>query len=276
HHRDRLAHRPLGEARAASELAPVVRPTRAPLLRPGEGRGFALTMTEDTPIQTPIDQLAESSPPSYQRILDPMDRISEILFGLIMVLTYTGSLSVATADRAQTRTMLIGALGCNLAWGIIDAGIYLMARLHERGRKIMLLQAVCDAPYLDAARRIIEDALPPLVTVVLSPEQLELMRQSLRAMPKSTSRFQVTKSDWLGALGVCLLVFLSTFPVAIPFMVTADAKLALRVSNAVAIVMLFLCGYAFGHRSGIRPWATGVVMVAVGIALVAITISLGG
>lgn len=233
-------------------------------------------MTEDTPAQNPVDQPPEPSAASYRGILDPMDRISEILFGLIMVLTYTGSLSVATADRAQTRTMLIGALGCNLAWGIIDAGMYLMACLHERGRKRMLLRAVCDAPDLDTARRIIADALPPLVTVVLSPEKLEAMRQRLRETPTSMSRFQVTKSDGLGALAVFLLVFLTTLPVAIPFMVIVDVKVALRASNAVAIIMLFLCGYAFGRHAGIRPWAAGVVMVAVGIILVAITISLGG
>src|SRR5262249_55954492 len=226
--------------------------------------------------QNPVDQPPEPSTASYRGILDPMDRISEILFGLIMVLTYTGSLSVATADRAQTRTMLIGALGCNLAWGIIDAGMYFMACLHERGRKSMLLRAVCDAPDLDTARRIIADALPPLVTVVLSPEKLEAMRQRLRETPSSMSRFQVTKSDGLGALAVFLLVFLTTLPVAIPFMLIADVKVALRASNAVAIIMLFLCGYAFGRHAGIRPWAAGVVMVAVGIILVAITISLGG
>jgi hypothetical protein len=233
-------------------------------------------MTQDNSAQDPLDQLPELSTALRRRILDPMDRISEILFGLIMVLTYTGSLSIATADRAQTRTMLIGALGCNLAWGIIDAGIYIMARVHERGRKAMLFRALRDAPDVDAARRVIADALPPLVTAVLSPAQLESMRQNVREMPSATARWTVTKSDALGALGVFLLVFLSTLPVAIPFVLIADVKTGLRASNAVAIVMLFCCGYAFGHHAGIRPWPTGIVMVAVGLVLVAITISLGG
>ena len=29
--------------------------------------------------------------------------------------------------------MILAALGCNLAWGIIDAGLYLMGCLGERG-----------------------------------------------------------------------------------------------------------------------------------------------
>jgi len=57
---------------------------------------------------------------SSKRVLDPIDRISELLFGLIMVLTFTGSLSVAGAGRDDVHTMLISAFGCNLAWGIID------------------------------------------------------------------------------------------------------------------------------------------------------------
>jgi|SRR5689334_4645777 hypothetical protein len=61
------------------------------------------------------------------RVLEPVERLSEILFGLIMALTITGAVSVATADHIQIRTMLFAALGCNLAWGIIDGGMYLMA-----------------------------------------------------------------------------------------------------------------------------------------------------
>jgi VIT family protein len=219
-----------------------------------------------------LDSLAKKS----NRVLDPMDRISEVLFGLIMVLTYTGTLSVATADHAEVRTMLIGALGCNLAWGIIDGGLYLLARLHERGSNILMFMELRKAPDPDAARRIISDALPPKVASVLPQEHLELVRQKLLQTAEPPARPRLTKDDWLGALGICLLVFLSTFPVAVPFLFIGDAWLALRVSNAVAIAMLFLCGYAFGHYAGLRPWPTGLAMVAVGGVLVAITIALGG
>jgi VIT1/CCC1 family predicted Fe2+/Mn2+ transporter len=52
--------------------------------------------------------------------------------------------------------------------------------------------------------------------------------------------------------------------------------LALRLSNAVAIAMLFVCGYAFGRCAGFRPWSTGLSMVAIGAALVGVAIALGG
>src|SRR6478736_677582 len=59
-------------------------------------------------------------------VLSPIDRISEVLFGLIMVLTFTGTINVAHAGRGEIRDLLWSALGCNLAWGIVDALMYLM------------------------------------------------------------------------------------------------------------------------------------------------------
>ena len=220
--------------------------------------------------------MSEVSAKPLKRVLNPMERISEILFGLIMALTFTCSLGVATADNIKVQAMLAGALGCNLAWGIIDAGIYLITQVHEQGRKIEMLRAMRNASDLNAAQRIIADALPPLLASVLPPEQLELMRQRLHQLPELSERPRLTKRDATGALGICLLSFLATFPIVIPFIFIGDARLALRVSNVVAIAMLFLCGYAFGRSSGLRPWATGLSMVAVGGVLVGVAIALGG
>ena len=69
-----------------------------------------------------------------RRLLDPVDRISEILFGLIMAVTIVGSLSIATAGQSDVRTVLWAALGCNLAWGLVDAVMYLVRMATERVR----------------------------------------------------------------------------------------------------------------------------------------------
>ena len=209
------------------------------------------------------------------RILDPMDRISEVLFGLIMALSFTLTFAVATADNMAVRTMLLAALGCNLAWGIIDGGVYLLARLNQQGRAVLRWRAARDAPDAGTAQRVIADAMPPLLASVVEPAQLETMRQKLSQLPEP-ARPRLTKSDWLGALGIFLLSFLSTFPIVIPFLFIGDARLALRVSNVVAITMLFLCGFLFGRYAGFRPMAMGAAMVALGGALVGVAIALGG
>jgi hypothetical protein len=207
--------------------------------------------------------------------LEPVERISEALFGLIMVLTFTCSVSVATAG-SEIRTMLFGALGCNLVWGIIDAVLYLMASLAERGHGIDTLRSVRRAADPKHAQRIIANALPPVVASVLGTEDLERLRQQLNRLPEPPPRPHLGKADWLGALGVFLWVFVITFPLAIPFVLIHEPLRALRFSNGIAIVLLFLMGHAFGRASGLRPWSTGLVMVVLGVALVAATIALGG
>src|SRR6185295_6078557 len=103
--------------------------------------------------------MPDNSIKSSDRVLEPIDRVSEVLFVLIMVLTFTGSLSVAEARRDDVRAVLIGALGCNVAWGIIDGVLYLMGSLAEKGRGLLTLRAVRQATDPDQARRLIAGAL---------------------------------------------------------------------------------------------------------------------
>jgi hypothetical protein len=211
-----------------------------------------------------------------RHLLDPMDRISEVLFGLIMVLTFTGSFSAAQAGRADIREMLLGALGCNLAWGIIDGVMYLMACLSERGQGILTLRAVRRARVAEEAHHAIADALPEGIANVLQPPDMDTIRQRLNQLPEPPVRPRLHKDDWLGACAVFLWVFASTFPVVIPFIFMRNAMLALRISNAIAIGMLFLTGHAFGRCVGYRPWVLGFSMVLLGVVLSVLTIALGG
>ncbi len=210
------------------------------------------------------------------RVLDPSERIAEVLFGLIMVLTFTGSLSIAEAGREDIRAMLIGAIGCNIAWGIIDGVFYLMGVLAERGSHLTTYRAVRQAADPREAHGLIAAALPPAIATVLQPEELERVRQRLLQLDPPPAHARLHAADWRGACGVFLLVFCSTFPVSVPFMVMDDAMMAMRVSNAVAIAMLFTGGVLYGRLVGLTPWIVGISAVALGSVLVALTIALGG
>lgn len=213
---------------------------------------------------------------SSKRILDPLDRSSEVLFGLIMVLTFTGSLSAAEAGRAEVREMLIGALGCNFAWGIIDGIFYLMGCITERGRMLVAWKAVRSSNTPEEAHRVIADTLPLGVASGLGAPEFEKVRRHFVEGPEPPLRPRLSKDEWLGAVGVFLWVFVVTFPVAIPFLIMQDPFRAIRVSNGIAIAMLFIAGYSLGHYAGYRPWRFGLGTVAIGIVLVGITIALGG
>lgn len=216
------------------------------------------------------------SPMNPARLLDPNQRIAEVLFGLIMVLTFTGSLGVADAGREDVRVMLIGALGCNLAWGIIDGVFYLMGSLAEKGSGLQTLRAVRESANPAQAQSLIAGALPPTIAAVLEPAELDKLHQRLRQLPEPPEKVHLDGKDWLAALGVMLLVFLSTFPVAIPFIFMDEAGPALRVSNVVAISLLFIAGQAYGRCIDRSPWMIGGAMVALGAGLTSIAIALGG
>jgi len=208
--------------------------------------------------------------------IDTEDRISEILFGLIMALTFTCTISVTQSDEATVNEMLIGALGCNTAWGLVDAVLFiLMSRTVEK-RGLTILHFVRKSKDNDKAHQFIADALPPVIANVLKPEEMENIRQRVLQLPEpKISRKQKWK-DYKIAVGIFFLVLLSTLPVVAPFIFIADLQTALRISNTIAILMMFFCGWGLGKYAGRNRFLMGVIMSIIGIVLVLVTIALGG
>jgi VIT1/CCC1 family predicted Fe2+/Mn2+ transporter len=217
-----------------------------------------------------------SSETGSSAVLDPIDRISEVLFGLFMVLTFTGTLSVIDSGRDEVRDMLVAAIGCNIAWGFVDGVMYVLRNLVTRARKATLMREVREAAEPAQAHRIISQEIGNVSRVLGAPE-FERMRRWIVDQPAAVdSTSGVTVRDLQGAVGVFVLVFLSTFPVVLPFVFIADPGVAKRVSAAVAIAMLFACGYAWGRYAGLKAWRTGLVMVLLGVAVEVVVIALGG
>jgi hypothetical protein len=219
--------------------------------------------------------VSETSKPT-RRLLDSMERISEILFGLVMVLTITCSFSVGGGGRIEVHQMLIGALGCNVAWGAIDAVLYWLACFHADGQKIKTLRVAREAKNAEDAYRVIADSLPPLLASATTSAEFEAIRRKLQQSPDPPRRPHLTKDEWLGGLGVFLVVVASTLPVVLPFLFVHDPTRALRISNGIAVLLLFLTGYVYGYRTGHRPLRSGLIITVIGAAMVGMTIMLGG
>jgi len=209
---------------------------------------------------------------SRTHILDPVSRATEILFGLIMVLTFTASLNANEASRSDVRLMLIAALGCNLAWGLIDAVMYLLSTRAEKALVSRMIGTVRHAPPA-LARREIAATLPAYVAASLDDDDIERIRQHLAGLPGQDTHPDA--SDLRAAAMVFGLVFFATLPVALPFLLVKDARLALWLSHAIAIASLFVAGRTLGRLWG-RPWRVGLAMVAAGLILVGIALALGG
>ena len=209
-------------------------------------------------------------------MLDPIDRNSEILFGLFMVLTFTGTLSVATAGEADVRTMLVAAIGCNIAWGFVDAVMYVLRGMVARGRQALLGQMVRSSGRPEDSHRLIADEIGPLAAG-LGRAELERLRQWVVDRPVGQRlSARPNAGDLKGALAVFLLVFASTFPVVLPFVFLDDLMLAMRVSGLIALAIMFRCGWVWGRYAGFVPWRAGLTMVLLGVTVEVIVIALGG
>jgi hypothetical protein len=215
------------------------------------------------------------------KYLDPGSVMGEVLFGLIMTLTFTlgAGLVIEEEGRAGAREMLIGILGCNLAWGIIDGVLYVLGNLFERGRLRRLASQSRAAASPAEARALFAAELDDM----LAPVTDEGIRQNLygamvdgareRAIPSN----RVRSADIKGGLAAGWLVFACSFPAVVPFLLLDDLTLALRVSNAILIALLFFVGHRHAKQHTMaQPWLTGLVFALLGVFLVAIAIPLGG
>ncbi|MEW9837863.1 VIT1/CCC1 transporter family protein [Mesorhizobium sp. ZMM04-4] len=192
-----------------------------------------------------------------------------------MVLTFTLSIGVTETGQDDVRAVLFGALGCNLAWGIIDAVMYVMGVRGERSLGAFAIDAIRSEQDPVAARALIADHLPPAILPALQDADLERIRVHLALPSESIPRPGRLREDALAAVGVFLLVFLCVFPVVLPFVFFEDVALAIRTSNVIAVLLLFFTGFTFGLSIG-KPWRTGTLMVAIGVAMVAVAMALGG
>ena len=208
--------------------------------------------------------------------LDKPARISEGLFGLIMVLTFTGTISVSTAGRREVGELLWAALGCNLAWGLVDAIMYLMDIVTGRARNVTQLKKIKLTESHSESREIIRENISPLLSDLMENEEIDRLGEKLKKLPYISVKNTLILKDFLIAGQIFLVVFLITLPVALPFLFFKDVALAMRVSNGVALVLLLAGGFALARYSGLRPVLTALAYTAIGVFLVAMTMALGG
>lgn len=208
-------------------------------------------------------------------LLNLIDRVSEILFGLLMAVTIMGSVSIASTSRDPARAASIAALGCNIAWGLVDAVMYLMRTATERTRIRRIAHKALGAD-ANGARRLIADELPEHVRAITGDDELEGMRRRLQTI-EPLRRHALGPRDFVEAAGIFALVVIATFPVVVPFLLLSDVKAAMNTSRGITVAMLFVLGVALGrYAEYLKPLRTGLAMALLGVVLIAAVKALGG
>ncbi|ANL71748.1 hypothetical protein AMC83_CH01756 [Rhizobium phaseoli] len=220
----------------------------------------------------PIDRIT--------KIIDPGDALGEVLFGLIMALTLTvGSRLVFEEEGLDVHELIVATIGCNVAWGIIDAVLFVLGTTFYKSRRLRLFRQIKAAGNESEALTVLANEFPikkaPFSAKAADTDALyrSLLTLTRRADPVKVS---LSEGDLSAAIAVFLLVSATAIPAVLPFFLLEDAHLALRVSNLFLIMLLFVTGYAWAKFSGSRPLQAGMTMTCLGLLLVAIAIALGG
>jgi hypothetical protein len=214
------------------------------------------------------------------KYLDPVSSLGEILFGLIMTLTFTlaAGILVQEEGREGARQLLIATIGCNIAWGLIDGVLYLLGEVFERGRRRRLVRNVQQAEAVGVAAQHVAEELDDLLGPVTDEGERRALYERIAARIRSSTMpaNAITRADLAGAFASFWLVFLASLPAAIPFLLIDDAFVALRVSNALLLAMLFGVGWSWSRYTVAHPFWTGLTFLLGGLALVVVAIALGG
>ncbi|HEY4803855.1 MAG TPA: VIT1/CCC1 transporter family protein [Paraburkholderia sp.] len=217
-----------------------------------------------------------AEPEQRAPILNTVDRVCELCFGLFMALTFVGAVKAVTAGVDEGYKMFFAALGCNLAWGLADAVMYLVRTLADRGQRLKLATTVQQERDQALAVRALRHALPDTLETLVEDADLERIRARLAAATTLPPRANFVSADFVGALGIFVLVVLGTFPVALPFLIVKDVTTALIASRVLTLAILFIAGFALGRYTGAGAMKAGFVMVALGVLLTMAIIKLGG
>lgn len=209
--------------------------------------------------------------------LDPVDRLGEVLFGLIMALGFTGAVRIG-AEEADNRTLFVSILGCNIAWGVVDGVMFALLALFERGRRARISRRVLESPSEEAALEMIGRELDERLAPVTSPEERRQIYRRLmeHARRENWMEARLERGDVLGGAAVGLIIIAATIPVVAPYLVVPNPDVAVRISNLIGLVLLFLLGVWWGREAGASPLRIGAGLTAIGLALVGVTILLGG
>lgn len=221
------------------------------------------------------------------KLIDPIDRLSETIFSILILLTFTLAFRIVrlsgepdpTTSAANTNELLIGALGAIFAWGVIDGVMYALISLFERGERYRLLSNIQSAVSDQEAVDVIADDLDYILEPITDENERRMLYGSMLVHLRGSQprRIGFTRDDFTGAIGHVLVAMIAVLPSLLPLLLFRNNfELAIRASNIVSFIILFISGYNWGNYTGANPWKTGLLLIAVAGVIVLIAIPLGG
>lgn len=222
-----------------------------------------------------------------ERLLDPIDALTAAIYSILIVLTFTLAFDVIMRLPGYDEPipedfgteLFTAVLGATVAWAVIDGIMLALLSMLERGQKHRFLQELQATETDEEALSVIADEFDYLLEPIAGEGNRQLLyRDVLEHLRDSQPRpvgFQ--RDDIVEALGTALVAMIAVLPSLVPlWLLRQDPLPALRASNIVSFIMLFILGYRWGVHTGASRWKTGLMLVSFGLILMIIAIPLGG
>ena len=217
-------------------------------------------------------------------LLDPIDTLAEVIFSILILLTFTLAFRIFAMDSELLtadfiRELMWAALGATVAWGIIDGIMYALFEVLGRSERHRLLWHIQAAHTPDEAVTAIANEFDYMLEPITGEEQRRTLYEDIldhlrHSQPRAVG---LKHEDLTGGLASVLIALLAVTPSFLPLLIFPnDYALAIRLSNVVSFIVLFAAGYEWGRYTGMSPWRTGLLVMGVGALLVAVAIPLGG
>lgn len=241
---------------------------------------YNLSMPQPTEQRNPFTSFIE-------KYLYPIDSFAETFFSILIVLIFTLAYRIfaVTSTTSSITTaytsskILIAILGAVAAWGFIDGVIYAVLSIFEREEQSRFLKdawaATSEKERISTIGEEFDDIFEPITDDAQREHLYLAISQAL--IPAHVEKIGLKREDVLAGVAHVFVAISAVIPSLIPFILFYNnTLLAIRLSNLISFVMLFITGYRWGKYTRVNPLRTGLIIVSIAILLALFAIPLGG
>ena len=213
---------------------------------------------------------------SFLKRLSAHERSSEAMVGLLVSMGARGAIRITSHEPVDPVALVLVSLAAALTWAILDGVFALLAAKGERLRWAHLTDDRRDPEERGhewADEALSHSFLRNLEEPALRRIHAQTLQEAANARPVDA---RLTANDWLTGLAVFVIVGLAAIPPVLPLLLVPDIDVAVWTSYGIALLLLFALGAHWGPAHGLSRLRSGLAILGLGTAMVAVVLLLGG
>jgi VIT1/CCC1 family predicted Fe2+/Mn2+ transporter len=201
------------------------------------------------------------------------DRLSELLYGVLMVTSISGLVLIGEPGGENDLYYMLVVLFITIVmWGLLDGISYALlssANRAERETLLESLQAESDSDKRNKA--IVEDLDETLISRLDDESKSQIAAIVGNGLPRNAEKMtknKLTSYEKDIVLAAFLLDFIPLIILVFPYLFFDSVKTAALTSHIIALVMFVVLGYYYSKYAHLNKWKGAFVCGLLGLILV--------